>query len=192
MDAILSILFSLESLAVALGLAYVLLAAGGNRLCWIFGFFSVTIYFFLFIEVKLYSDAMLQIFFGVTSLYGWINWQKAPDHSSVFQPHRWDFSFHLKIILLGGLFTFLMGNFWMQFGAALPFTDAFTTVFSIIATILVARKNLENWLYWIVIDIVATGVYINREMYPTALLFFLYTLIAVFGWINWKNMIVQK
>jgi nicotinamide mononucleotide transporter len=98
----------------------------------------------------------------------------------------------LKIILLGGLFTFLMGNFWMQFGAALPFTDAFTTVFSIIATILVARKNLENWLYWIVIDIVATGVYINREMYPTALLFFLYTLIAVFGWINWKNMIVQK
>lgn len=186
-EKIMDMLLNWESVAVIFGLLYVLFAARGARICWIFGLISVSIYFFLFAGVRLFSDALLQLFYAAMSIYGWLNWRENSREQSGIAVQVRPIRFHIKFIGAGILLTFLVGWFWTLFDAALPYIDAFTTVFSILATLLVARKVLENWLYWIVIDLVASGVYVNREMYLTAVLFLLYTLISIHGWYSWRN-----
>jgi nicotinamide mononucleotide transporter len=177
----------IEWVAVVLSIIYVVLAARENRWCWWFGLVSVILYFFLFVRVRLYSDAILQIFYAVMSVYGWFNWSRKEDQIEKIAITTWPWRNHLLSILGGIVAVFIWGRIWSEFGAALPYIDAFTTIFAVITTFMVARKLLENWLYWIVIDLVAMGVYINREMYLTALLFFIYTLIAISGWISWRK-----
>jgi nicotinamide mononucleotide transporter len=177
----------LEWVAVLLSIIYVVLAARENKWCWWFGLVSVILYFFLFLRVRLYSDAILQVFYAAMSVYGWFSWNRSEDRLEHIAITTWPAKNHLLAILSGFLFALLWGKIWSQFGAALPYIDAFTTVFAVITTFMVARKVLENWLYWIVIDLVATGVYINREMYLTAFLFLIYTFIALSGWLRWRK-----
>jgi nicotinamide mononucleotide transporter len=76
--------------------------------------------------------------------------------------------------------------------AELAYLDAFTTVFAIIATYMVVKKYIENWLIWIVVDLVASGMYFYKDLYFTSLLFLIYTLIAIFGYFKWKKLIVNS
>ena len=95
---------------------------------------------------------------------------------------------HLGIIFLGTILTFFMGFYFSIYtDSAMPITDSFTTIFSLIATYMVVKKVLGNWLYWIVIDLVSVYLYFNRDLHLTSLLFIVYTIIAVFGYFSWIN-----
>ena len=95
---------------------------------------------------------------------------------------------HFKLILIGLLLTFLLGYYLTIYAsAASPLIDSFTTIFSIIGTFMVAKKILENWIYWIIIDIVSIQLYIGRELYLTGLLFLIYTVIAIYGYFAWAK-----
>lgn len=173
---------------------YVILAAKENIWCWFFGLISVMAFFKVCVDYKLYSDAVLQVFYMIMSVYGWINWRKATkldsntsDATNKLPITTWKLKNHLIAYVIGSILALFLGLFWAQFGAALPYIDAFTTSFSIIATLMVAWKLLENWLYWIVIDIVGVFVYFNRELYLFSLLFIIYTLIAILGYYNWRK-----
>jgi nicotinamide mononucleotide transporter len=79
-----------------------------------------------------------------------------------------------------------MGFYFSTYTSAkMPIVDSFTTIFSIIATYLVTKKVLENWLYWIVIDVVSIYLYFGRDLHLTSLLFIVYTVIAIFGYFSW-------
>lgn len=184
-------------LAFVFSIIYVILAAAENIWCWFFGIISVVLAFMVYIdpEVRLYSDAVLQVFYVVMSIYGWWSWMQQregdthnlADNAGDLQITRWPIKNHLILFVIGCLLALVMGWFWTWMNAALPYIDAFTTSFSVIATILVARKVLENWLYWIVIDFVCIFVYAHRGLYLFSLLFFIYCVIAVFGYINWQR-----
>jgi len=190
---------ALEWFAFVTSFTYVILAAKENIWCWFFGLISVIAFFKVCVDYKLYSDAILQVFYMVMSIYGWINWRKAakstqdsgildsPDSLDKLKISVWPTKNHLIAFGIGAILAMFLGYFWTQFGAALPYIDAFTTSFSIIATVMVAWKLLENWLYWIVIDIVGVFVYFNRELYLFSLLFIIYTVIAIVGYLNWKK-----
>jgi nicotinamide mononucleotide transporter len=114
--------------------------------------------------------------------YGYYNWTKLEKVSV----NQWSVRSHLLLILFGAIFTFLMGFYFSTYTSAkMPIIDSFTTVFSIIATYLVTKKVLENWLYWIVIDVVSIYLYFGRDLHLTSLLFLVYTVIAIFGYFSW-------
>lgn len=178
----------IEALAVILSIAYVILAAFENNWCWPAAALSVLLYIYICFSAKLYSETALQVFYLVMAFYGWWQWRKNGTQETQLKISKLDNRTHLLYIisalLLTYLFYYIMKNYT---NAALPLPDAFVTAFSLMATFMVAKKNLENWIWWIVIDGLAIYIYFNRHLHLTAVLYFIYVIIAVGGFIKWKK-----
>lgn len=184
----------LELLAVLLAMAYLILAIRQNIWCWGAAFASTCIYLVLMYAAKLYMEAFLQMFYLAMAVYGWYQWRHGPgpDHElpvSVWRPRQ-----HVIAIVSVSLASLLTGWGLSQFtDAALPFLDSFTTWGAFVATWMVARKILENWLYWFVIDSVSIYLYLERELYLTALLFAGYLVLIVIGYLEWnKSRLIEQ
>lgn len=183
----------LEWVATILSISYVILAAKGNPWCWPLGLLSVIITFMVYIrpDVRLYSEATLQVYYMVMSVYGWMAWTKKKDETasseSLISIQRWTIKQHLMAFGSGIVLLLLLGSFWSWMGGALPYVDAFTTAFSIIATYMVTQKIIENWIYWIVIDLVSVFINWERGLYLFAVLFAVYCIVAIFGFIEWRR-----
>lgn len=183
----------LEGLAVLLGLAYVLLAAKESLWCWPAALLSSGIYCYLCLNAQLYAETGLQVFYLIMAIAGWWSWTGRKKNLSgtteeSLSIRQWPLKTHILIILLNTIGTLLLG--WaldIYTEAANPFLDSFTTVFSLFTTWMVTRKVLENWLYWIVIDAASVYLYASRDLYLTALLFILYTFIAIAGYWKWHK-----
>ena len=120
---------------------------------------------------------------------GYFTWNK----KSKEKIKEWSEFKHLIIITLGALFSFIMGFYFFTYtDSVMPIIDSFTTVFSIIATYMVVKKVLGNWLYWIVIDLLSVYMYFHRDLHLTSLLFVAYATIAVFGYISWSYRIKEN
>ena len=111
----------------------------------------------------------------------------------IMTKNNWKISTHLIIFIIGSILTFISGFTLSHFtDSSLPTIDSFTTVFSMIATYMVIKRVLSNWLYWIIIDLVSIYIYDYKELYLTALLFIIYAIIAVFGYFNWLKISAQN
>ena len=173
----------IESIAVFFSILYVILAAKENILCWWTAAISVTLYIYICFSAQLYPETGLQIFYLFMAFYGHYNWNKK-DQS--LQISEWSISKHLFILIVAAIFTFLIGFYFATYThAKMPIIDSFTTVFAVLATYLVIKKILGNWLYWIVIDTVSVYLYFSRDLHLTSLLFIAYTIIAIFGYFSW-------
>lgn len=175
-----------ELAAVVLGIAYLLLAMRESLWCWYAAFASTSIFLFLFWEVDLLMESALQLYYLAMAVYGWWHWQQGSDSGDQLAISRWSLRRHaLAITAVLGI-SAASGLALQQFtGAALPYLDSFTTWSSVLTTWMVARKILENWLYWLVIDSISIYLYIDRELYLTALLFAVYVVIVIFGFRTW-------
>ena len=175
----------IETIAVAFSISYVVLAAKGNIWCWFFAILSVSIYIFLCYEAKLFAETILQIFYLIMAFIGYFTWINS---NKKFTAKQLSISNHILIIFSGTIITFLIGFYFATYTEAkMPIIDSFTTCFSIIATFLVVKKILENWIYWIIIDLVSIYIYFSRDLHLTSLLFLVYTVIAIIGYFNWKK-----
>ena len=176
----------LEWTAVILGVSYVISITYKKMIAWLFALISSSIYVYLCFSAQLYLESFLQIFYVLTAIYGWLNWRKDTANKKIIS---WGFKLNLVNISLSSILTLSIGYSFSKYtNQANPYMDAFTTIFSLIATFMVARKVLENWIYWIIIDAVSIILYSSREFYLTSLLFTIYTLLALFGFIKWyKN-----
>lgn len=177
-----------EGLAVLLAIAYLLLAMRENILCWACAFTSTAIYTVLFWNVNLLMESALNVYYMAMAVYGWYQWQRGSQQGTELPIARWRWSIHVGIcILIAGL-TLLSGYLLTgQSTAAWPYVDSFTTWSSVIVTFMVARKVLENWLYWIVIDSVSVLLYFERGLALTSLLMAGYTVMAIVGYIYWRR-----
>jgi len=123
------------------------------------------------------------------AIIGYFTWNK----KSKEKIKEWSEFKHLIIIILGALFSFIMGFYFFTYTeSAMPIIDSITTTFSIIATYMVVKKVLGNWLYWIVIDLLSVYMYFHRDLHLTSLLFVAYATIAVFGYISWSYRIKKN
>lgn len=174
----------LEGLATLFGLLYVLLAVYERRLAWVFGIASSGIAIYFFLNAKLYSESLLYSYYVLAGFYAWIYWGKNPASRSIERIGKKAF---LKYILLGTLLTAALGFAFSKTDAAYPYFDAATSMFSFIATWLTARKILENWLFWIVIDLASAGLYALKDLYMLSALMLVYTAVAIFGYLKWKR-----
>lgn len=178
-----------EWVAVAFALAYVVLAIRQNVLCWAASIVSSAIFLVLFWRGGLVMQALLQVFYIVMGLYGAWAWRRGGEDSRTSLPiTQWPMRWHLAA--LAGVFVVtLVNGRWIAGpqGGLVPYVDALTTWVSCFATWLVARKVLENWLYWIVIDLVAAGLYYSQGLHATTVLFVIYSLMAVRGYLRWRD-----
>lgn len=177
----------IEATAVVLSLVYVFLAAKRNIWCWPVGFVACSIYVYLCWKGQLYVETILQSYYVLMAVYGWITWSTHPDNLE--RPIQvLTLQQHIKLIIGGGVTAACVGYIFINYtNAAIPYLDSFTTIFSFIATWMVARKILENWLYWIVIDFASIFLYASREYYLSSALYLAYTVIAIWGYLAWKK-----
>lgn len=174
-----------EILAVALALAYLALAIRASVWCWPAGLASTAIYLAIFYSARLYAETVLQVFYLAVSVYGWWHWARPARELPVV---RWRARAHLQALAVIALASLVHGALlagWTQ--AALPWLDAVIAWGSVVTTWMVARKVLENWLYWFVIDALAIAVYIDRGLWLTAALFAVYLVMIVFGYAAWHR-----
>ena len=184
-----------ELAAVLLAIAYLLLAVRERLLCWYCAFISTAIYTAIFWDVRLLMDSALNVYYMAMAVFGWYQWKyggrsqsDGGDGPSGVAIQSLSRSQHAIIIVSIALLSLISGYLLSEHSqAAWPYVDSFTTWGSVITTYLVARKYLENWLYWIVIDSVAIPLYLDRGLSLTALLFAAYVLIAIVGYISWIN-----
>lgn len=180
--------FNLETLAVVLGIGYLLLAMLESSLCWYFAFLSTALYVWIFGDVSLYMESALNVYYMAMAIYGWLQWQRGGADKSGVKIIRWTARQHIlgvAIILAASVTSgYLLSS---NTAAKLPYLDSFTTWGSIFTTIMVAQKVLENWLYWIVINSVSIYLYIDRGLDQTAAMFFLYLGLATVGFLMWKK-----
>ena len=176
----------LEVSAVGSALAYVVLAIYQQRLCWLAAMASALLYTAIFWQVQLYLEAALQLFYIAMAIYGWIIWGRQDNGAVRIQ--TWPYRHHAVACLALLLLSLMLGGAMQAFtDAASPFIDAGTTVSALLATWMVARKLLENWLYWIAIDLASIGLYLSRDLKLTAVLFAGYVILAGLGYRTWRR-----
>jgi nicotinamide mononucleotide transporter len=183
-----------EFIGTLFGLASVYFASKANILTWGTGIVNEVFLFSLFFQVQLYADMFLQIYFFVVTLYGWYSWNAKTEGVNISETSFRSKLFFAIIILIGTLISgFLLSNIhlylpaYFKTEAAYPLIDSFVMVSSIVATVLLAKKRIENWYLWIAIDLVCVGLYFKKGIYFLSLEYFIFLGLASYGLYNWKN-----
>ena len=182
-----------EVIAVILGIAYLVLAMRENSLCWYAAFGSTAIFTWLFFDVSLLMESALNVYYLIMAIYGWYVWNKQPQKSPMQNEMQtklpistWTGMQHC--IAIGGIIFMSLASGYLlseNTTAVMPYLDSFTTWGAVLTTYMVAKKVLENWIYWFVIDGVAIYLYLDRELYLTALLMLIYVILVIFGFASW-------
>jgi len=177
----------IELIAVFAAILYLVLAVRQNILCWFAWIISSCLYFFIMFQANLYMESLLQIFYIVMGIYGWMQWSKGVSEGG-FEVNTMTSLQHTKVLGCILFLSIFFGLFLEKFtDAAMPFWDSLTTWGAVLTTYLVAKKFIENWIYWFVIDFISVFLFISRDLYLTAGLFFAYLIIICFGYKAWKS-----
>jgi len=177
-----------ELAAVVLAVAYLLLAVRQNRLCWIAAFVSTAIFTVLFWNVQLVMQSALNVYYMAMAVYGWWHWRHGSGGEGSLPITRWSLLRHSLALATIALCALISGYLLTRHSqAAWPYLDSVITWGAVVTTFMIARKVLENWAYWMVINSLAIFLFIDRGMTLTAMLHATYLFISVFGWISWHR-----
>ncbi len=175
-----------EWLAVTSSIIYVILAAKRLIICWFFALIGSILFVYLCYIGKLYIESILQFFYVIMAIIGWINWKNSKTKKIFIQ--KWTLNNHLINIILSGIFSIIIGYIFENYtNQENPYIDSFTTCYSLSATYMVTKKILGNWIYWIIIDLISIYLYATRGYHLTALQYLIFTFLALFGFIAWNN-----
>ena len=178
----------IEGIGAALAIAYLLLALKQNKLCWFAWIASSILYLYVMYQAGLYMESLLQVFYLCMGFYGLSQWSKTINNNQNTYVDLWSIGNHIFAISLVIVLSLLSGTLLSNFSnAALPFIDAFTTWGAIVASYMVAKKILENWIYWFVIDFISVFIFASRGLYFTSALFVTYLVIIYFGYKSWSK-----
>ena len=178
-----------EALGFALALVMVVCSIRELHWSWPLAIASSTLYFFVFRDSLLYAEAGLQIVFVMLALWGWWQWlRRGDDHTPSLKIHRmgqrdWWLSTMALALLWPGLAWLLIH----YTDSDVPWWDALPTALSLIGQALLARKLLENWLVWLVVNIISVGLFAYKELWLTSLLYAIFVVMSVMGWRAWRG-----
>ncbi len=179
----------IEILATITGLIYLVYSVKGNILLWLFGIITSALYVYVFFNSRIYADMSINIYYVIISIYGWVHWSYGGSNKKVELPVS-RVTGKLSIILvfitliIFLIIAYILNNYT---DSDIAYWDAFVTSASITATWMLARKIMEHWLIWVVVDSISIGLYIYKGLYPTVLLFAVYTTLAAIGYFEWKK-----
>ncbi len=156
--------------------------------CWPVAMMNVAIYAVVFHRAKLYADAGLQVVYFAMSAYGWWAWLGAGTAGQALPVGRTPRALLWSLLAAGAAGAVAMGVLLdRRTDAALPYLDAGTTAFSLVAQVLMTRKWIENWIVWIVVDVVYVYMYVVKDLHATALLYAVFLVLAALGLLEWRK-----
>lgn len=192
----------IEFVGVISGLACVWLTAKEKIICWPVGILNILCFLVMFYQIQLYSDALLQVFFFITTIYGWYSWANPKNEKDKNKNNELKISFltnrnMLLMIIITIVSTAALGFVMRKIhiflpiifkkAASFPFGDAFTTVASVVATFLMTKKKADCWLFWLATDVVATVIYFIKGINLVAIEYIIFGLIALNGYFSWTK-----
>ena len=177
-----------ELVAVAFGIAYILLAAKESLWTWFFAFFGTLIYTILFWEGALVSSSLLNFYYMGMAFYGFFLWRSGGEKGEELSIRQWSLQHNVIVIFSGVSISLILGYLFDTYTEAkFVYLDTFVMVFSVIATWMLAQKVLENWLYWVVVDSAAIVLYWKSGYLATIILFTLYVILAAYAYVSWRK-----
>jgi len=177
-----------EVVGAVLTLWSVFLNIRQNSWGWLVGIVSVLCYVYVFFKAMLLGDFLLNIYYFLVSIYGFYKWRVGSENKTALEISSLSFSNFLKISVLGVFLSIALGKLFSTYPqASLPYWDATTTAYSVLAQVLLARKKLENWLFWIFINVLCVGIYFYKELYASSILYFFLLLMALQGYQSWRK-----
>ena len=187
----------IEILGTIVGIVYLWLEYKANIYLWLVSIIMPAIYLYIFYVAGLYADFAINIYYLLIAIYGWLAWKygfklfslkKENNRVAVLKISSIPKKLWIRLFgvyaLLQLLITWVLVTYT---NSDVPWLDSFTTSVSIIAMWLLARKYVEQWLVWIIVDVVCVGLYIYKDLYFTSALYALYAIIAVFGYFKWRS-----
>jgi nicotinamide mononucleotide transporter len=179
---------TLEIISVLLSLLFLIFLLKEKKVCWIFGILGSLTSIYLFYLTKLYSECILFTYYVLMGFYGYHLWSKESKEGNPFQISKWSLVHHIYILIFGAFVSFSLGYYFENYTTAeKSYLDAFTTVFSFIATYLEAKKILSTWIFWIILNGLSTYLYFSRGLNIYAILALLYFIISFYGYVEWKR-----
>jgi len=183
---------SVELGALVFGLAYVVLAARSNVWCWPAGIVASALSLLVAAHSNYRLDVVKEFYYVVMGIYGWYAWTHVDRQRDDRPITKFTQVQHLALIGTCAVLSAGIGALSERIGSSLPYLDASTTIFAFAATWLVARRILENWLYWIVINLAGIYMYSISGAYFFCLLLAVYTVVAVAGYRTWLGQYRQR
>ena len=186
----------LQIAGVLLGLTYLWLEYRADIRLWIVGLVMPVVHGTLYFKAGLYADCSMQVYYVLAGLYGWAVWRRARRHAAPEAPKKVPAAIvhtPLRQIpgLVEGVYAAAQGPLnrcrWNSPNCTVPFWDAGTTAASIVAMWMLSRKQVEQWLVWLAVDVVTAGLYLYKEIPLTAGLYALYSALAVAGYLRWRK-----
>jgi nicotinamide mononucleotide transporter len=185
----------MEYAAALFGLTGVFLNARKMRLGFVFGLFSVLPYVWIFAQSGLVGNAVLNFYFAVTCVSGWFFWRKNAVESENYREGKMtvgDFgaAFFLFILVFASLllaYNNFLSVYFLAAEGVERYADVAITALSVSAQYLLMKGKRENWLLWIPANVISTVLFLSNGLYPTAALYFFYTILAIYGFLNWKD-----
>lgn len=183
----------LEIAGAAVGLVYLWLEYRASVWLWLTNIIMPAIYIFVYYQSGFYADMGINIYYLVASIYGWVVWLTKSSKEKPMPITRTPRKYILPLSAISVAAFAVIAWILITFtDSTVPYGDSFTTALSIVALWMLARKYVEQWLVWIVVDVVCTGLYLYKGLYPTAILYGLYSVIAVAGYFKWKKMMKNE
>lgn len=185
----------LEITAILFGLLSVWFAKKNN--IWVFptGIINTTIYVYLLWKWSLLGDMMINFYYVIMSIYGWYHWTRKQDDVEVFPISKMttpEKKWALLIFLLTILFVLAVYSYFDKFTHWTSYLDTFVTGIFFVGMWLMAKRKIENWILWIIGDIISIPMYFYKGYSFTSLQYFIFTIIAIYGYIEWKKKLLQK
>lgn len=185
--------FYLEIIAVVFGLGYLYFLIKEHIICWLFGVLGSLVSILLFYRTGLYSESILYVYYVLIGIYGFFHWKKSLQENNNFLVTDFSLQTYLYLILIGEVLSLIQAFVFDTYtNANMPYLDAHTTVFSFIASYLEAKKKLASWKFWIVINAVTIGLYLNRDLNLYTGLTLVYLVFSFVGFFQWKKKMAQK
>ena len=179
---------TIEIIGVVLNMAFLFFVLKEKKICWLFGILGSLVSIYLFYITKLYSECILFIYYVIMGFYGFYLWNRTNGDEEVLKISKWSFSRHIKIIILGILFAGLLGYYFDNYSdAQKSYLDAFTTIFSFLATYLEAKKVLSTWVFWIILNGLSIYLYFTRGLNIYSILAAIYFAASFYGYFEWKR-----
>lgn len=179
---------SLEFLATTSGVVYLFLISFHKRTGWIFGCVSSALYILICWQQSLFIQSGLQFVYVILGIIGYTNWNEL----SKVVIERASVKMHLALLILGLILSLILGELMSMTSQDLPYLDATISVFSILATILATRSILENWIYWIICNMLAILLFSMQDLHVTTFLYVIYFLGSIWGYYNWKSLLNRR
>ncbi|MDP4271519.1 MAG: nicotinamide riboside transporter PnuC [Bacteroidota bacterium] len=184
----------LEWFGVLTGLLYIFLEIRQRTSMWVIGFVSSFVFVIVFFHSKLYADMVLNVYYVAMSIYGFWLWQNSRNVTNSAENEE-EITYQNVGLLQAGLLFLISAVSYLVIASVLhlytdspvPYGDAFPTALSLIATWMLAKKYLEQWLVWIVVNVFSVGLFTYRGLYPTAFLFLVYGVLSIVGYLKWKT-----